>query len=184
MTETWLTREVSDFEILPTGYTIFRNDRGSRGGGVLIAVSNTVPSRKLCAPSDAELIMVELGLRPSLVLGCVYLAPQCPEQVFLATMNALREEPISTDFVLVGDFNAPDIDWNTLGATSSRSSSLCDLFFDLNLLQLVVEPTHVLGNILDLVLTSAPDRFSNVTVTPVPYSDDSQEALLCRWDPG
>ena len=66
------------------------------GEGVLIAVSNCSPSRKLCAPSGAELIIVELGHCPSLVLCCVYLAPQCHEQVFIATMKALREVPISS----------------------------------------------------------------------------------------
>ena len=75
-----------------------------------MSTSTRHPEQETSSPCGAELIMVELGLRPSLVLGCVYLAPQCPEQVFIATMNALREVPFSTDFVLVRDFNAPDID--------------------------------------------------------------------------
>ena len=38
ITETWLTcNGIFNNEILPTGYTIFRKDRDTHGGGVLIA---------------------------------------------------------------------------------------------------------------------------------------------------
>ena len=40
ITETWLTDSVFDLEILPTDFTIYRKDRHSRGGGVLIAVDD------------------------------------------------------------------------------------------------------------------------------------------------
>ena len=39
ITETWLTNMISDPEIIPSNYTIYRNDRYTRGGGVLIAIS-------------------------------------------------------------------------------------------------------------------------------------------------
>ena len=34
ITETWLSDNIFDNEILPTYYRIYRNDRGSRGGRV------------------------------------------------------------------------------------------------------------------------------------------------------
>ena len=37
--ETWLSDFVYDHEILPSNYSIYRKDRLSRGGGVLIAVN-------------------------------------------------------------------------------------------------------------------------------------------------
>ena len=38
----WLTPDIYDAEIIPSrlGYTMFRRDRGSRGGGVFILVRN------------------------------------------------------------------------------------------------------------------------------------------------
>ena len=37
--ETWLNKDISDSEILHSGYTIYRKDRANRaGGGVLIAI--------------------------------------------------------------------------------------------------------------------------------------------------
>ena len=44
VTETWLTDMIFDLEILPTNFTIYRKDRNSRGGGVMIAISNKIHS--------------------------------------------------------------------------------------------------------------------------------------------
>jgi len=54
LSETWLHNAVLDSEILPHGYTIYRAGRGSRGGGVTIAVSNELPSKHLPSPPNLE----------------------------------------------------------------------------------------------------------------------------------
>ena len=62
LTETWLNKSISDFEILPTGYDIYRKDRQSRtGGGVLIAIKSSLCSSQVCfknLPSEFEAVMV------------------------------------------------------------------------------------------------------------------------------
>ena len=58
--------------------------------------------------------------------------------------------------------------------SSHFSSSLCDLFFEKNLVQLISDPTHTHGNILDIVATNSALRISNVSVDPLlcqSYSD-------------
>ena len=43
LTETWLNESISDFEILATGYDVYRQDRQNRtGGGVLIAIKSSL----------------------------------------------------------------------------------------------------------------------------------------------
>uniref|UniRef100_A0A1X7UJL6 Uncharacterized protein n=1 Tax=Amphimedon queenslandica TaxID=400682 RepID=A0A1X7UJL6_AMPQE len=42
LTETWCHPDISDREILPVNYTVSRNDRNSWGGGVLLAISDTI----------------------------------------------------------------------------------------------------------------------------------------------
>ena len=54
----------------------------------------------------------------------------------------------------LGDFNYPNIDWQTLYSHNQYSSAFCGLLIDCNLWQLIDSPTHSAGNILDLVLTS------------------------------
>ena len=38
LTETWLPEKIYNSEILPSGYSLYRSDRGKRGGGVMICV--------------------------------------------------------------------------------------------------------------------------------------------------
>ena len=54
--ETWLNPTVLDGEILP-GYNIFRRDRDGLGGGVLIAVKNTIHASRR---TDLERLGIEL----------------------------------------------------------------------------------------------------------------------------
>ena len=71
LTETWLDSIKLDNEILPKGYTIYRRDKCTRGGRVLIAIEGCVSSQKI---------------RPLIVMG---------------------------------DFNVPDINWNTLSGSTT-----------------------------------------------------------------
>ena len=53
---------------------------------------------------------------------------------------------------------------------SPLSSDLCDLVFDHGLTQLVHDPTHIKGNILDLVITNSVDRVSAIHVDRSAFS--------------
>ena len=74
--------------------------------------------------------------------------------------------------VIVGDFNFPDVDWCSLLGYTSLSNLFCELIFDCNLTQHVTEPTHVKGNILNLVLTSP-----NITLDQC-FVNSSTDAIL------
>ena len=41
LTETWLSDSFCDGEILPSHFTVYRRDRSSRGGGVVLAVHSS-----------------------------------------------------------------------------------------------------------------------------------------------
>ena len=60
-TETWLNNSIHSSEIIPTDqYNIFRNDReGSKGGGVLIVVHNSIICSELFKSNNTELIAVK-----------------------------------------------------------------------------------------------------------------------------
>lgn len=64
----------------------------------------------------------------------------------------------------MGDFNAPDVNWVSLCGHTTFSSNLCDFIFDFNLSQLVNVPTHVKGNILELVIVKSEELISNLSV--------------------
>ena len=57
-------------------------------------------------------------------------------------------------FIIVGDFNFPDICWDSLSGATFCSKLLCDFVFEYNLLQQIDCPTRVKGNTLDILLTN------------------------------
>ena len=61
--ETWLNQNISNSEILHSGFTIFRRSRSDRGGGgVLIAIktASLKPVKEFKLESEAELQQLEI----------------------------------------------------------------------------------------------------------------------------
>ena len=135
----------------------------------MIAIKDVIPVTLLPSPDHLEIITMRLELQNPVILCCTYISPSTDRTIlnnaifYLADL--LRSNP-THDIVLVGDFNLPDINWNTLSASSSVSELFCDFVYNHNLAQLVYEPTHIRGNILDLVLTNSDDRVINTSVIP------------------
>lgn len=74
--------------------------------------------------------MVELEVQPRTKVCCVYVPPACSEEEFNQLLDFIQSIPDDCDQLLLGDFNAPDVNWNTLTATAIHSSSLCDAIVD------------------------------------------------------
>ena len=139
ITETWLKDDIYDNEILPSEYTLYRKDRSSRGGGVLIAVNNIISSNLISSPSDLELVAINLNLKNESITVCtVYIPPKSCALYFdhlLSYLHSLASS--SKSLIIIGDFNMPDICWSTLSGSTSISNSFCDFVYELNLTQLV-----------------------------------------------
>ena len=167
MTETWLTDFVCDGEILPYGYVLYRKDRPLRGGGVLVAVKESLYSCIISSPSDLEIVTVKIGQGNDSVISCVYVPPESPLSYVSSLVNFLSDLVSAfSKCTFVGDFNFPHIDWLTLTGVSITSICFCDFVFDCNLTQHILEPTHVKGNILDLVLTTPNVVVNCLTIHP------------------
>ena len=72
----------------------------------------------------------------------------------------------------MGDFNMPDIDWYSMSASTLCSEMFCDSIVDTNLYQLVDKPSHIRGNILDLILSDHPEHISDTTILDQTFSSD------------
>ena len=169
---------MSDNEITPLNFSIYRRDRCSRGGGVAIILSNEIPSRLILVHQSVELISIEILLNPKLILVCVYIPPSCSIVYMNAVLSAISSLPDDCDIIIAGDFNCPDINWSSLTGVTSNSVSLCNTLYSKNLIQLVTTPTHKQGNILDIVLTNLPDRIINLSTDPDRCSSMSDHLLL------
>ena len=164
-TETWLNNSIHSSGIIPTDqYNIFRNDReGSKGGGVLIAVHNSIICSELFKNNNTELTAVKIHHNQrSIIISACYGPPSLQDMT--------HTEKICNDFVhlktlakhnslwIAGDFNLPDINWNKMTIEDSPypnhiNKSFIDIVQDLFMEQIVDFPTR-LDNTLDLVFTT------------------------------
>ena len=72
-------------------------------------------------------------------------------------------------FTVLGDIFLPDVCWKSDEATSSYSTEFLSIVEDFHFTQLLDEPSHVDGNLLDVILSSNTEI--SVSITEKPYSD-------------
>ena len=122
ITETWLSQSVYDSELFNNHYNILRKDRDfasvqrSRGGGVLLALRDSISFRIIDTSNiSANAPMIDLvicdcvlgGIHIYIVL--VYVPPDVASDDLEAAIAALESVLINRLFILVGDFNIPDL---------------------------------------------------------------------------
>ena len=163
LTETHLDCTVQSKSIIADPKkTVFRKDRNSRGGGVLIALDSDLNPSQLALSTDEEIIVVKMD--PKIIICCYY-----RPHVYMQNINNIRTvyEEITDRYpnhktILLGDMNLPEIDWLSCGLKhNAQHKQVHDEFLTLlkenNLQQLVKLPTYVLGNTLDLICTNSSE---------------------------
>lgn len=158
ITETWLTPDVFDHEFAPPNYSVIRKDRPTRGGGVALLIKKGLSFVALPDVQSAEAIFCKLLCDgASIFIGCVYRSPNSGDASISAIHDYMQRHTFGSRVVLMGDFNLPDINWNSMCYSSSASDTLFDLMLTFNLHQVVSRPTRSQGisqNILDLIFFS------------------------------
>lgn len=172
LTESWLNSTIPNSFVLPAGYTIFRSDRvKGRGGGVLIAIKQGLPSRRLMnCEIYPESCVVEISPNPGkdIILTVVYRPPDADLDDMM-TLNSLFHTVHKNNSIIVGDFNIKNINWSSNQYKSQCKPierEFCDIVNNHYLKQFVNFPTRISRNgtrsILDLILAWAPDIVHNV----------------------
>ena len=96
----------------------------------------------------------------------VYSRPQCNDNQF-SEISIFMQEIFCDDLatLVTGDWNMPDIDWvSNTSPSLHHQADIVGMFSDFGLEQLVLEPTHDKGNILDLVLCNEPNLAYDINV--------------------
>ena len=121
--ETWLNQNISNSEILHSGFTIFRRDRSDRGGGgVLIAIKTASFKLKLsknlslnrkpsCNSLRSFLPKLQHFLVKELSLFCFCYRPPSEDPSWMDVFDNFLHEVCDhfDNMVISGDFNLPDI---------------------------------------------------------------------------
>ncbi len=114
----------------------------------------------------------KLDLKIPIVLCLIYIQTPPTIQISIPTsthfshlMTKLSIVVTSTSLLLTG----------ALSGTSLYSTTFCDLIYKFNLSQHISHPTHVRGNILDLILSNDINLVCNISISssnfPTPTSD-------------
>ena len=217
LTETWLRDQV-DAELYITGYTLYRVDRsrkkkrrGRNSGGVAAYVNSDIAVDIILEFSSGVIEALCLHMPTLNLIVCVtYRQPddlaggnrstETELDDFIGSLNeVLTTLPTPTpNIILAGDFNLPHTSWPSgtpkQGASQAEKTmiqtmtALSEQHF---LTQIIEEPTHQAGNILDLILTNCPENFNSMETTP--SAPISSHHLICcstllasaqREDPG
>nr|XP_054774593.1 uncharacterized protein LOC129282754 [Lytechinus pictus] len=176
--ESKLDESIPSYSIFPHDYVVFRKDRNQYGGGVFIAVKNTLTVSdcpQFSCDSELQWCSIEMSGSCPFFFGCYYCPPNNRqlsvsglEESLSKLMRNRRRQP---NVVLAGDFNHPDINWETQSTTNPATTAihqkLLDVFLSNSLFQMVRDVTRPSSeNVLDLVVTSNPALVENVEVHP------------------
>ncbi len=117
-----------------------------------------------------------------LLVGCVYRSPNA-NNVYNSNVNKFISKITQMKYshiLILGDFNYPDISWDTWTTNSNNENDINNLFLnavkDSYMSQHVDQPTRIRGSqvpsLIDLVLTNEPGMVNNVEIqSPLGASD-------------
>ena len=118
VTETKFHSDIVDAEINVPNFTLYRKDRanGKSGGGSCVYVSNTLRVKRIENFDANDSIAVLIDIDPSpIVLVCVYRTQALTWEENLNLISQVNgiDIPPGGEMVVIGDFNLPDVVWNT-----------------------------------------------------------------------
>lgn len=177
ISESWANELVGDAELNIKNYNLFRSDRKKgRGGGVLLYVRDSIRATEV---STVEVFSEHVWCKiktdhvtQELYIGVCYRSPNhklFPDnsKELMNVINEMHGKPM----ILMGDFNYPDICWNSNSFKNTESGIFLDCIENNYLIQHSLDANRGTA-ILDLVFTSEPDLIDCVKVlSPLGSSD-------------
>ena len=195
ITETWVKPSLSEAQLSITGYNLYRSDRIERErGGCCLYIHEALPvSNDSKFDNDyCEVIVCIIDSAKVLVFS-VYRPGKTPHEKFNEALEFiykfLNEKDDSWTVFITGDFNFPNICWDTLTIKpDSHGCTTCaEAFLQLvesNLLSQVIDKTtrtdsSSTANILDIVLTNKEaESIKEIEVTPTSLSDHDLVSIV------
>ena len=181
ITETWTNEPILNDLLNINGHNIIeRKDRNDtdkgRGGGIIVYVRNNLYAWR----EDCETVFNQCGMirynNGDLQVLAIYRSPNSAKANDDELCRYI-ERMIGT-YIILGDFNFPDIRWQS-GCSGNKGRKFLETMHD-KLLTLHVETaTHNCGNILDLILSSEDNLVGNVETCGKIWKSD-HELIKCK----
>ena len=178
LVETWLNEDFkNEFLGLPD-FMVYRRDRATKGGGLLIAIHKSINSKQIEIKCEEELLIVDIWLHntPHQRIILAY-NPSKADVSYLRSLTAAISTVINNkiNFTILGDINIPYNELNDSDFLNREPHKTIKKFLNLNqpLYQNIRSPTRS-NNILDYILTNNLSTLSEISVhPPIGRSDHS-----------
>ena len=188
ITETWLSDNVTDLEILPQHYSVYRKDLSEtrqfvRGGGLLLGIDSRLPSRRRPdLESPCEILVSEISCRSRSKIAVVlaYRPPGSDCSAFTTMLDETLRK-VSTEYsniCLLGDFNMPNIDWHALDTVSSIDADFVRMTQSHALDQVIPRASNAQGTFLDLLFTNDVTLLYNISHLDDDFNFDVHHRVL------
>ncbi len=159
----------------------------TNGRGIIIYVDKCLQATPYQANVDyceSAWVTINSNKINPLLIGCIYRSPNCTVDNELNLFRLLNEisNLRSTQIIIAGDFNYPEIDWNNWQTPNEGlvhgSGAFIECLRDSFFYQHVTQPTRGRQNnephILDLIITRTEDELSDLEYeSPLGMSDHS-----------
>nr|VZI48946.1 unnamed protein product [Spirometra erinaceieuropaei] len=127
VTETWLSGNINDNEVALPGYQIYRRDREHRqGGGIVVYVNDGLAvsdnTTKFACNTEAIWLTIKATGSPCLDVLTVYRPPRTDQISDTELLVQLENFSSRPNIMIIGDFNAPGTNGNTLQASGPKSA--------------------------------------------------------------
>ena len=166
--------------------SVYRKDRATKGGGVLLYLKSELACEVLHGPEiehpDTLFCKVTLSHAETCIIGIVY-RPPSPTAQHDSELSSCLSAALHTPHIhllLMGDFNLPSLD-PQLPSTIPFEQCLCDLIRSIPLYNHVQEPTrfrsHNNPSTLDLIFTNEELMIEHINYAP-PLGRSDHAVLL------
>ena len=192
--ESHLSEDVFDAEITIPEYNIYRADRIERkNGGTAIYVHEkiVIDTKDVYSDSVCESMMLKNN-HLNLILISVYKPPEGPDldisfkKCIESIETFIEKHNNKSEIIVMGDFNLPNILWETRQIKKSRSTKekqcakyLLNFTDNHFLIQQVHQPTRKDRNILDLVFSNNDESIHEISVERTNMSDHDFVNITC-----
>ncbi len=171
--ESWCNSNINNAFLSIDNYNLEPNLRFDRcdtqfgiGGGLLVYVRNDLHvlpiDNKIDFNQYCTFDLIDDSDNNVFTANLIYRSPNSTIENTIKLCNIIENSNDKDFNLFIGDFNMPEINWNTYSCNLSKYANFIDILNQKSLHQLVNFPTHKKGNILDLVLTNKPDCILNI----------------------
>ena len=135
--ETWLKPNISQGEIFPPGYDVYRRDRKDGWGGVLLGIHGSLNSYQIDIETNAEFVAAKIvNGNQNIVVAVLYRSPVNNDNFMkelTSTISNLYQSNPGAAIWISGDANLPDIEWSihSIRPSPRYKISLNEAFIDL-----------------------------------------------------